>query len=313
MGPQVVKKETYDGDLSDLRAFAAVTDLGSITAAARALGETKGSVSRRIRRLEAALGVELLSRTPRKVRTTEDGLRFRQRLGRALELLDAATAEVQHQGGVPSGHLRVTAPFDLSIHVFAPIVVELRRRYPEISVDIVMTSAMLDFEKEQIDVALRATGALPDSSLIAHKLADASSALYASPDYVARQGAPKHPKELLEHPLIVVRSQRGSAQLALEHVASGKRVEHVVHAPITSSDFTFSRQVALTGGGIAVVPCLLADGDEERGLLVRILPEWVAMPAALFLVYPAARFLPAKVRVFRDLLLASFGKGPARR
>src|SRR4051812_32831093 len=112
--------ETSIADLQDLRAFCQVVDLGSITAAAKALGETKGSVSRRLTRLERALGVVVVQRSPRRVQATEDGIAYRARVGRALELLDDAAVQVQQARTAPHGHLRITAATDIGLSVVAP-------------------------------------------------------------------------------------------------------------------------------------------------------------------------------------------------
>ncbi|WP_437724906.1 LysR family transcriptional regulator [Sorangium sp. So ce861] len=308
MKRQVVKKETIDADLLDLRAFCLVVDLGSITAAARTLGETKGSVSRRITRLEHALGVELLRRSPRRVQATEDGLAYRMRVGRALELLEDANAAVQQARARPSGHLRVTAPFDLGLSLLAPLSAGFAERYPEISVEMLLTEALLDFDAHQIDVALRATASLPDSSLIAYRLQHIEMGLFAAPAYLRKHGPVRKPEDLAGHRLLLAQTTRGHATLALQPRDGGDRAELRVRAAIAASDYSFCREVALAGAGIALVPAVNVRSDLDAKRLVPVLKDHAIDGAApLYLVHPGTRFLPSKIRAFRDYLLDAFG------
>ncbi|WP_437335491.1 LysR family transcriptional regulator [Sorangium sp. So ce296] len=308
MKRQVVKKETIDADLLDLRAFCLVVDLGSITAAARTLGETKGSVSRRITRLEHALGVELLRRSPRRVQATEDGLAYRMRVGRALELLEDANAALQQARAKPSGHLRVTAPFDLGLSLLAPLSAGFAERYPEISVEMLLTEALLDFDAHQIDVALRATASLPDSSLIAYRLQHIEMGLFAAPAYLRKHGPVRRPEDLAGHRLLLAQTTRGHATIALQPRDGGDRAELRVRAAIAASDYSFCREVALAGAGIALVPAVNVRSDLDAKRLVPVLKDHAIDGAApLYLVHPGTRFLPSKIRAFRDYLLDAFG------
>jgi DNA-binding transcriptional LysR family regulator len=308
MKHEVSVSETSQTDVADLRAFCLVVDLGSITAAAKALGETKGSVSRRLTRLERVLGVSLLRRTPRLVQATDDGAAYRVRIGRALELLDEANSRAQHARVVPSGHLRVTAPFDLAVSVFADIVAGFVAAYPEITIEMLLTEAFLDFDANQVDVALRAAGSLPDSSLIAHRLAPIEAGLFASPTYLEKHGRPRRTDDLAKHRLLMFRGTRGVATLALRRRDQDKPLKLRAKAAITASDFTFCKAAALAHGGIAMLPTLVARRELDEGLLVPVLKEWVLMEASLYLVHPATRFLLPKVRVFRDHVVAAFAR-----
>ncbi|WP_437279128.1 LysR family transcriptional regulator [Sorangium sp. So ce375] len=308
MKRQVVKTETVDADLADLRAFCLVVDLGSITAAAKTLGETKGSVSRRITRLEHALGVDLLRRSPRLVQATEDGVAYRMRVGRALELLEDANVAVQQARSRPRGHLRVTAPFDLGLSILAPLSAGFAERFPEISLELLLTEALLDFDAHQVDVALRATASLPDSSLIAHKLQHIEVGLFAAPSYLRKHGAVRRPEDLAEHRLLLAQTARGHATIALSARDGRERAELRVRAAISASDFSFCREVALAGGGIALVPAINVRGDLDARRLVPVLKDYAIHGAAsLYLVHPGTRLLPSKIRAFRDYLLDAFG------
>ncbi|WP_437668842.1 LysR family transcriptional regulator [Sorangium sp. So ce131] len=308
MQRKVSRTETLDADLLDLRAFCLVVDLASITAAAKAIGETKGSVSRRITRLEHALGVELLRRSPRLVQATEDGLAYRLRVGQALELLEDARAAVQQARERPTGHLRVTAPFDLGLSLLAPLSAGFAERFPEISLEMLLTEAFLDLDADQIDVALRAAASLPDSSLIAHKLQPLESRLFAAPAYLRKHRPPRRPEDLEAHRLLLAQTTRGRATLAFRSRDGLERAEIRVRAAIAASDYSFCREVALAGAGIALLPTVNVRRDLEAKALVPVLEGYVLeSDATLFLVHAGTRFLPPKVRAFRDYLLDAFG------
>ena len=294
--------ETPFTDLVDLRAFCHVVDLGSITTAAKALGEGKGSISRRLTRLEDALGVRLLRRSPRLVQATDEGAAFRLQVGRALDVLHDAAETIQHTRSVPSGHLRVTAPVDLALDLLAPLVAGFTERYPRVTVEMLLTSSLLDFDAHQIDVAVRATPALKDSALVAHKLATVELGPYASPEYIAKHGAPRRPADLAAHRFFMLKSMRGIGTLVLRRRGDtkGEPIELDVAVPVGASDYSFCRELALTGHGVAVLPSTIVRSDLAKGTLIRLLPELELGQATIYLLHSGSRLLPPKVRAFRD-------------
>lgn len=305
-------------DVNDLRAFCRVVDLGSITGAAKALGETKGAVSRRITRLEGALGVVLLRRSPRLVQPTEDGAAYRASVGRVLEMLDDANTQARRAVSAPSGHLRVTAPVDVGLTLMAPIAAGFVERYPDITVEMILTEKLLDFDGHQIDVAVRAGSALQDSALVAHRLLDVRGMLYASPAYLESHGAPRRPEDLAAHRLLLVQTERGAASLTLHRDGEEHRLRLRSRSSLSGSDFAFTREVALGGSGIALLPDIIARSAVEAGTLVPVLKDWVGFSGTLFAVHHGTRLLTPKVRVFRDHLIEAFAamcskaKRPAR-
>jgi len=309
MKHQVAETETPATDLGDLRAFCRVVDLGSITGAAKSLGETKGAVSRRITRLESALGVVLLRRSPRLVQPTEDGASYRASVGRVLELLDEANTRAKHSLSAPSGHLRVTAPVDVGLTLMAPIMGGFVERYPEITVETILTEKLLDFDGHQIDVAVRAGAMLQDSSLVAHRLLDIRGQLYASPSYLKAHGVPRRPDDLSGHRLLLVQTGRGSASLMLHRGAEEHRLKLRSQGSLSGSDFAFTRELALAGSGVALLPDLIARGAVESGALVPVLKEWEGFSGTLYVVHLASRLLTPKVRVFRDYLIEALSGG----
>jgi len=302
-------------DVLDLRAFCSIVDLGSITAAARSLGETKGSVSRRLSRLEDKVGVRLVRRSSRLVEATPKGAAFRLEVARALEVLDSALAMAREDREVAKGHIRVTAPFDVGVGLFAPLIARFRAKHPEVSVEVILTETVLDFAAHRIDVAFRAASALPDSSLIAHRLEDIVIGLYATPTYLDKHGTPKAPADLASHPILARKSTHGRTSLTLHRDAPGKPSTTTLRVPaaITASDFAFCREAALADAGIAMLPSLTVRADIEHRRLVPVLSEYDLGHATLYLVHANSRVVSPAVRAFRDHVLGEYASTANRK
>lgn len=303
MGPHVSGTETID-DLRDLRAFCRVVDLGSLTAAANDLRETKGSISRRLSRLERQLGVVLIRRSPRLVQPTEDGIAYRARLARVLELLDDANAKVRHGHDEPHGNLRVTAPIDFGDIILAPIVARFCENYPDVTVEMILTDQRLDFDVHQIDVAIRASfGPLVDSALTARKLVDLHAKLFATRAYLKKNGTPRDVEGLARHRVLVSGVPRRSRMFELRRLSDPRAPAVTVRATLSASDFTFVREVGLSNGGIALLPSTIARSDVAARRLVAVLDDWAAFSASIYLMHHGTRFVAPKVRAFRDFIL----------
>jgi len=229
-------------DLNDTLIFVKVVELGSFIAAAKALRLPKTTVSRKVQDLEARLGAQLLHRTTRKLGLTEAGnvyFEHSQRISR--ELAEAESAVGQLQGG-PRGWLRITAPYSIGITWIAPLLGEFHARHPEVRVEMVLNNESLDLISGEIDVALR-IGKLPDSNLVARKLAQFRTQVYASPLYLQRHGEPLHPEDLAHHrALAMPKALRANGDYAWA-LSDGKRtVEYAIDPVLVAND-----PAALTG------------------------------------------------------------------
>ena len=287
-------------DLEEVAAFLRVAEAGSFTAASRRLGLPKSTVSRRVARLEEKLGVQLLHRTTRSLALTEAGNVFHERAARALAGLEEATLAVRETQETPRGHLRVTAPYDLA-EALGPLVVAFVGRHPAVTVELLLTDERLDLVAENIDLALRGASAMPDSSLVARRVATLKFQLLASPTYLRKHGRPKTPAELGEHALLMMKTSSGRTKLRLQ--AADGEVEVAVRTAIAANDFAVLRAAALAGAGIALLPDAQSAGQVRAGKLVRVLPDYAMGEGGLFVVHPASRLLPAKARAFQEFLL----------
>ncbi len=294
--------EALVGDVHDLRAFALAVDLRSFTATAKLMGESKATVSRRIARLEAALGVSLLRRTPRAVVPTDDGVAYRVRVAEILELLGDANAAVRKAHAAPSGQLRVTAPPGFESVLAAPLA-QFAREFPEVRVSALITERFVDLEAEHIDVALRAATRLPDSSLVAHRLLGFEMISVASPAYVKSHGTPRRAEDLAAHRIVQLGQGPASSTLTLRKAdGSGEPIEVRLTYAIAATDVGFAKELVVADAGIAVLPRLVAQRDLDEGRLVHLLRPYMMPGAALYLLHRAGRFLPPKVRAFREVM-----------
>jgi len=302
MEQMVAKTETLGGSLEDVRAFCAVYELGSISAAARRLGTTKGGLSRRVSRLEERLGVKLLARTPRAVSPTEEGAAFYAKAGDALALLDDAADGARQARSVPHGHLRVTVPLDFAVDVLPPLMVEFQAEHPQITVELFISDAMLDLATLGIDLALRASAQdLPDSNYRASALIEFPIVLYAAPDYLAEHGTPARPSDLAEHAIVATREPVGAGRRTLTH-RRGRSESVTVRPRIQSGNYAITCRMVAERGGIGALPEIVAASALGAGRLVRVLPDWTVAQARLHAISLAGREAPARVRVFREFI-----------
>lgn len=293
-------------DLNRVSAFVRVVQDGSFTSAARALGLPKSSVSRSVAQLEQDLGVRLLHRTTRKIALTVAGSAFFERVSRALGDIDEATSAASDMQAALRGTVRVTAPVDFAAAVLAPIVTRFVREHPTIQVDLSLSGRVVDLVTEGFDLAVRA-GPLRDSSLVVRRVGILESALYATPKYLERGGAPKKVEDLATHVCVLFRAQGGRQEVTLDGPRGESRAV-TLNGPIACDDLSFAKRAVLAHGGIGLLPRFLCAREEGTGRLVRLLPEWRVEGAVLSVVYPTARFVPQRVVVFREHVLAELGK-----
>jgi DNA-binding transcriptional LysR family regulator len=293
-------------DLNRVSAFVRVVHDGSFTAAARALGLPKSSVSRSVAQLEQDLGIRLLHRTTRKLHLTDAGAAFYDRVARALSDIDDATIAASDMQAELRGTVRVTAPVDLGVAILGSVVARFVRKHPNIVIDLALTGRVVDMVAEGFDLAVR-VGPLRDSSLIARRIGDLGTSLYASPAYVERRGMPTTLEDLVDHDCVLFRPVLGKNTWRL-HGPRGEQREVTVTGAIAVDDMSFVRKALLGGAGVALLPDFLVGRDVQAGKLVRVLGEWTTEGGILHVAYPSARFVPQRVIVFREFLLRALAK-----
>ncbi len=286
--------------------FVRVVESGSIRAAARALAMPKSNVSRRIADLEAQVGARLLQRTTRRLSLTDAGSAYFRGASLAVTtLLDAERAAHELQSE-PRGVLRVTAPVAFGTQFLPDVVTSFLRAYPLVEVTLELTDRVVDLVDENFDVALRA-GALPDSSLVARRLAGTTFTTVASPAYLAARKRPRKPADLSTHDCLL----HGIAHATKWSFRAGRATQKVsVRGRLACTSFYTLRDAAVAGLGVARVPAIVAMDALTEGTLERLLEKFEPPEAPLHVVYPSHRHLAPKVRAFVDMLSIAFDTPP---
>jgi len=287
-------------DLNHIAAFVRVVETSSFTAAAKALGVPKSSVSRSLARLEEELGTRLLQRTTRKLSLTDAGKAYFERVKALMAGIESANAEVSELGQSAHGTVRITAPVDMGVMVLADILAKFAAVHPKIHVDLVLTSRTVSLVEEGFDMALRA-GRLVDSSLVARKIANTEFGVFGARSYLKKHPAPRHPKDLVDHTCILFRAQKARRTWSL----SGPDGQHdiSVTGTISADDMAFVKRVARGGLGLALLPLFSSTEEAEASGLCRVLPEYCERGAPVHLVMPSAQFVPTRVTLLRDFII----------
>lgn len=293
-------------DPNDLLVFARVAELGSFSRAAERLGLPKSTVSRRIAGLEAKIGERLLLRTTRRQTLTEFGLAVLEHARQVAVEVDAATALRDHRQTAPSGRLRVSMPSDVANLVLGEMLAAFSALHPAIALELDLSPRRVDLLGEGFDAAIR-IGPLPDDALLAaRRLTAFSNGLYAAPDYLAERGEPATPRDLAQHDAVRLLGGNGEPMpwtLTLED----QRWESVPPGRVTANSPELLIRLARAGAGIAAVPDFFAKPFLRRGELRRVLPGWRLPAHTAWVVFPGRKLMPAKTRVFIDMLQAALG------
>lgn len=289
-------------DLTNLRAFMRVAELGSISGAARSLRSPKSSISRALSRLEESVGVVLIERSTRQLRLTDAGLLLQRHARRILDDVGEAENAIAGLIGNARGDLRVSAPFTLAAGPLAEALPGFLERYPEVRVVLTVDNRPIDLLIDEIDIAIR-IGPLRDSELIARRLTTFALWPCASPAYLSRSAAIKAPADLLKHRLIAHADRRETWRF---RTAAGAVRDIEVDPGTVVPEPDVVRTMLVGGAGIGLLPDFHAADGIAAGSLVRVLPAYETGGVDAHALYPSHRSLSAKVRVFIDTLIAHF-------
>ena len=288
-----------DLDLSALRAFQSVVLEGSFSGGARRLGVPPSTISKRVRDLEARLGLRLIERTTRQMRVTAEGEALAYQATRLLDEADTLLRAMTETGTASRGHLRIAAPNLLGQMLIGKIAALCRARFPEVTLEFVFTDAAPDLIQDRFDAVIR-FGPLEDSSQIARKLLSGAVRLVAAPglegiDRIA------HPQDVANLPIIHVPSPWGHVWM-FHHNSEAVTVRY---KPVVSfPSMIAARDAAIAGAGVTMLPGILAEPEINAGRLVRLLPEWTGPEKTLYVVYGAPDSVTPRLRGFLDILNA---------
>ncbi|EON90554.1 LysR family transcriptional regulator [Marinobacter lipolyticus SM19] len=291
------------GELGNLRRlvyFAAVVETGSFTAAAERLGITKAVVSQQVARLEKEFRTSLLVRTTRKVQPTEAGQAFYQRCAAILREAEDAFGELTEAAAEPVGTLRLTAPFDYGISVVVPAITAFARRYPNCKVDAVLSDRTLDLMSGYFELSIR-VGWLAESNLQARQIGTFRQLLVAPPAMRAEMERLTGPGDIAGLSFVANTALRDPLRwnFSLNEI---ERRNISVQASIFLDTTLAVREAVRQGAGLSVLPDFAVADDLEAGRLLQVLPQWSLPAGGIHAVFPSARFRPAKVRAFVEVL-----------
>ncbi|MDG9882364.1 LysR family transcriptional regulator [Pseudomonas sp. GD04058] len=290
--------------VSELAFFIQLVRLGSLAATARELNLTPPAVSKRLAQLEQRLGVRLLNRTTRSISLTAEGELYLVNAQRIVGEIEEMERQVSSSRAEPKGLLRVNAPLGFGRTHVGPAISSFVQRHPEVEVQLQLTDRPINLPDDAIDVAIR-FGDLPDSRLIARKIASNRRRLCAAPAYLARCGTPETPRDLANHHCIVLR--QNDAAFGSWRLSRGKQAESVkVRGGLSTNDGEVALNWALEGHGIL----MRAEWNLARylrsGELVEVLGDYETPPADIYAVYLERLNLSAKVSFFIEHLRAFF-------
>ncbi|NKE47993.1 LysR family transcriptional regulator [Roseomonas frigidaquae] len=289
-------------DIEDLQTFVAIADAGGVSPAARRLGLAKSIVSRRLLRVEAELGVQLLARTTRGAALTEAGITFRAHAARATAEIDTARDAIA-PGGALRGRLRVAMPLTFGPTHLAPVLSEMARQHPQLQIHTSFSDRFVDLVAEGFDCAIRGAY-LADSNLIAQRVGPLHGKLVASPTYIATHGAPETPDELTAHQALM---QGVEAWQFLD----GSRIVTVQPQGRFKADSATALAAAAAAGlGLAWLPDCIIHPYIASGALVPVMTRYPVPPGGLYVVRPPGQHASRKVRVLTELLAAHIRRNP---
>ncbi|MCK9688069.1 LysR family transcriptional regulator [Scleromatobacter humisilvae] len=285
-----------------METFVRIVDAGNLSAAATQLGTTQPTVSRRLQALERSLGVRLLRRSTHSMTLTEDGQRCLERARELIANWHAFEADLRGAGDEPEGTLRVIAPHAFGQQQLVGPLADYLARHPRVNVEWLLHDRRPDFIAEGIDCAIQ-VGDIDDQSVVAIRLAEVPRIVVAAPALAARLPATQAPDDLARLPWLAMRPYYRT-EVALSAIDGGAQARFPI-APRMSTDSLYAlRTAAVTGVGVAIASAWLVADDIAQGRLVHLAPQWRAAPLPVYLVYPQARFYPARLRRFLDVIRA---------
>lgn len=293
--------------LSAMQAFRRVVDHGSFSAAAQQAGVSHTVLSRQVKNLERHLGTQLLNRTTRRLQLTEAGALFHRHCVQILEQMQAMNLELSEHQQQPTGTLRLgvaTAFGELELGHWLPDFIE---RHQRLQVELHCSDRFIDLLEEEIDVCLRITDHLPDSSLVARKLAVSARVLVAAPSYLARHGTPTTPDALLAHPLLGYSRLPHPQRLQLTG-PTGEQRELLMPRRLGANSPMALRAAAIGGLGIASFDRFIVHDALLDGRLVPLLADWSQPSRTLYAVYPQSRHVAPKVRALLEYVQAYYAR-----
>lgn len=283
----------------DLFWLVEVVEAGTLSAAADKHQVTSAAVSKRIRLMEERLGVRLLVRTTRRLRTTESGEMYYRRGKRLLEDFQELEENVSSTRDCLSGTIRINAPLSFGLSQLADPLNTFMQMHPELAINLHLDDRYIDVLNSDYDLVIR-IGRLQDSSLVAQRLAQVSLYCCAAPAYIEKHGLPQTPHDLMQHNCMIYEQGGSTGEWSFTK-------DHEPHTVTVDGRFRSNNgdvicEMALRGFGITVQPAFILRDAVQQGKLIHLLPEYMVEPIWVYAVYPSRHFLPLKIKRLIDFL-----------
>lgn len=283
----------------DLFWLVEVVEAGTLSAAAEKHNVTSAAVSKRLRLLEERLGVKLLVRTTRHLRTTEAGALYYQRGKALLEEFNELEENIASTSERLCGSIRINAPLSFGMKALMEPIHEFMQLYPQLHITLHLDDRFIDILNSDYDLVIR-VGNLEDSSLVAQRIANVRLLCCAAPSYLAKHGTPQTPHDLLKHNCLVY--QHSMPMHIWEFRQDGEELRIPVHGNLVANNGDILNQAAVLGQGIVYQPEFIAHATLESGELVEVLQDYAAFYVSAYAMYPTRHFLPMKIRRFIEFL-----------
>jgi len=287
--------------MTELEVVLAVARRNSFRAAALELGMSTTAVSSAVAGLEARLKVRLFNRSTRSVALTDAGQRYVERIAPALAEIRSAGEEAGTGSGVPSGTLRINAPQGAAFLLLEPLFSTYAQRHPQVRIDIVSESRMVDIMAGGFDAGIRLAESVPQDMIAVPLSRDIRMLVVATPAYLARHGTPRHPRDLLKHQSIGMRMSHGGIY-HWELARNGQKLQMDLPVRLALNEMPAIKQAVLLGLGIGFISEWFIEEELASGTLKPLLVPWCPPFGGLRLYYPGHRFVPARLRALIDLI-----------
>ena len=287
--------------LAAMQVFARVAELNSFSAVAQQMGVARSVITRQVAALEEHLGVKLMARSTRRLTLTSAGAVYLEKCRVILNLVEAAETGVAEQRHAARGHIRVSVPLSFGLKRMVPLLLDFAREHAEVSLDMDYTDRRVNLIEEAVDLAIRITGRLGPNE-VARKMGVVRMHTFASPDYLARFGCPRHPSELAQHECLGY--TMGGATGSWTYRVDGSWVNFPVQSRITASNGDALTEAAAQGLGITIQPDFVAEPFLEAGRVQNILEDFDMPELGIYAMLPGNRQVPHRVRVLMDFIAA---------
>jgi DNA-binding transcriptional LysR family regulator len=303
MKPDALSAALGADRLALMETFVRIVEAGSLSAAAAQLGSTQPTVSRRLQALERSLGVRLLRRSTHAMKLTDDGARCYERAKELIAGWQAFESEIRGAGDEPSGLLRVVAPHALGQQQLIGPLADYLRRSPRMTVEWLLHDRTPDFIAEGIDCAIH-VGEVRDPSVVALRLGEVPRIVVAAPAVLSGAPLPTQPAELARLPWLALRTFYRD-EVVLTHAETGETARFAIRPRLSTDSLYALRSAAVKGVGVGIASSWVLAEELAAGRLLHLAPRWRAAPLPVYLVYPPARFYPARLRRFIETMRAA--------